>query len=146
MATTTIGIGGDKRWSLVGTTALITGGTRGIGVGIVEELAGFGASIYTCWRSQKDLDQRLQEWKSKGYVVSGSVCDLQSPSQRDQLMKSVASEFCGNLNILVNNAGTIVVKETTEFTAQDFSSITKSIRNWEHCVHFFSSWCCSFPD
>lgn len=32
MATTRIGIGGDKRWSLVGTTALITGGTRGIGL------------------------------------------------------------------------------------------------------------------
>lgn len=32
MATTTTGIGGDKRWSLVGTTALVTGGTRGIGL------------------------------------------------------------------------------------------------------------------
>lgn len=70
-------------------------------MGIVEELAGFGALIYTCSRSQNDLDQCLEEWKSKGYSVSGSVCDLQSRSQREQLMKSVASEFGGKLNILV---------------------------------------------
>ncbi|KAL8148673.1 hypothetical protein AgCh_005873 [Apium graveolens] len=133
MTTMTIGTGGDKRWSLVGTTALITGGTRGIGQGIVEELAGFGASIYTCSRNQKDLDQRLEEWTIKGFKVTGSVCDLQSPSQREQLMKSVASEFGGKLNILVNNAGIIVAKETTEFTAEDFSSIMST--NFEASYH-----------
>lgn len=67
----------------------------------MEELAGFGASIYTCSRSQNDLDQRLEEWKCKGYTVFGSVCDLQSRSQREQLMKSVAFKFGGKLNILV---------------------------------------------
>ncbi|KAL8092261.1 tropinone reductase homolog [Apium graveolens] len=133
MATTAVGIGGDKRWSLVGITALVTGGTRGIGQGIVEELAGFGASIYTCSRSQNDLDQRLEEWNSKGYTVAGSVCDLQLRSQREQLMKSVASAFGGKLNILVNNAGIIVVKETTEFTAEDFSSIMGT--NFEASYH-----------
>ncbi|WOH10766.1 hypothetical protein DCAR_0730236 [Daucus carota subsp. sativus] len=133
MATTTAGVGGDKRWSLVGTTALITGGTRGIGQGIVEELAGFGASVYTCSRSQNDLDQRLAEWKSKGFTVSGSVCDLQSRAQREQLMESVASEFGGKLNILVNNAAMIVVKEATEFTAEDFSSIMGT--NFEASYH-----------
>lgn len=71
--------------------------------GIVEELAGFGASIYTCSRSRKDLDQRLEEWTIKGFKVTGSVCDLQSPSQREQLMKSVSSEFGGKLNILVSS-------------------------------------------
>lgn len=68
----------------------------------MEELARFGASIYTCSRNQKDLDQRLEEWKIKGFTVTGSVCDLQSPSQREQLMKYVASEFGGRLNILVS--------------------------------------------
>ncbi|KAK1365438.1 tropinone reductase-like [Heracleum sosnowskyi] len=118
-----IGSGGDKRWCLDGATALVTGGTRGIGHAIVEELLGFGAAVYTCSRNKKDVDQCLDEWKSKGFQVTGSVCDVKSRSEREQLMESVASAFSGKLNILVNNAGIAVLKETTEFTAEDFSNI-----------------------
>ncbi|KAK1352752.1 tropinone reductase-like [Heracleum sosnowskyi] len=125
MAKTVIGsIGGDKRWSLDGATALVTGGTRGIGHAIVEELAGFGASIYTCSRSQKDIDKCLEEWKIKGFTVTGSVCDLKSRSEREQLMNSVASAFNRKLNILVNNAAISVSKKTADFTEEDISNIT----------------------
>jgi len=133
MAMTIVGSAGDKRWSLVGTTALITGGTRGIGHGIVEELAEFGAEIYTCSRSQKDLDRCLEEWKIKGFTVKGSVCDLKSRSQRDELMKSVVSAFSGKLNILVNNAAIAISKETTEYTAEDYSDIMSI--NFEASYH-----------
>ncbi|KAJ4867114.1 Tropinone reductase-like protein [Raphanus sativus] len=89
----------DSRWSLQGMTALVTGGTKGIGYAIVEELAGFGARIHTCARDQTLLDECLNEWKVKGF-------------------KSLAH---GKLNILINNVGTIMSKPATEFTAQDFS-------------------------
>ncbi|CAN4111711.1 unnamed protein product [Withania somnifera] len=115
--------GGDRRWSLRGMTALVTGGTRGIGHAIVEELAKFGAEVYTCSRSQNDLDECLGKWRSKGFKVSGSVCDVSSTSQRQTLIQSVTSCFNGQLNILVNNAGTTIPKEATNFTAQDYSII-----------------------
>ncbi|KAK1377530.1 Tropinone reductase [Heracleum sosnowskyi] len=133
MAKTVIGSGGDKRWSLDGATALVTGGTRGIGHAIIEELAGFGASVYTCSRSQKDIDKCLEEWKIKGFKVTGSVCDLKSRSEREELMNSVASAFNGKLNILVNNAAIAVVKETTEFTAEDMSNMMSI--NFEASYH-----------
>ncbi|RVW87364.1 Tropinone reductase-like [Vitis vinifera] len=82
-----------KRWSLKGMTALITGGTRGIGYAIVEELAELGAIVHTCSRNQTELNERLQEWEGKGFRVSGSVCDLTSRAQREKLTETVSSLF-----------------------------------------------------
>lgn len=113
----------NQRWSLKGMTALVTGGTKGIGYAIVEELAGFGATVYTCSRNQIELNERLQEWKTKGFNVSGSVCDTSSRDQREKLMEDVSSVFEGKLNILVNNAASIVLKKILDLTAEDFSKV-----------------------
>lgn len=113
----------DPRWSLKGMTALVTGGTRGIGKAIVEELASFGAIVHTCALNEKRLNERLEEWKAKGYTVTGSICDLYSKPAREDLMKTVSSLFDGKLNILVNNAGAAVVKPATEVTTEDYSTV-----------------------
>nr|GLL20881.1 tropinone reductase homolog At1g07440 isoform X2 [Ipomoea trifida] len=97
-----VGESSGSRWSLSGMTALVTGGTRGIGRAVVEELAGLGASVYTCSRKEEELNQCLQEWASKGLKVSGSVCDLSSADQRQLLSQKVSSAFDGKLNILVS--------------------------------------------
>ncbi|XP_058781859.1 tropinone reductase homolog At5g06060-like [Vicia villosa] len=113
----------NSRWTLKGTPALVTGGTRGIGHAVVEELAEFGATVYTCSRNQEELNKCLNEWKEKGFSVHGSVCDATSPSQREELIRKVASVFNGNLNILVNNVGTNVRKPTLEYTTEDYSNL-----------------------
>ncbi|KAH9672455.1 Tropinone reductase [Citrus sinensis] len=123
----------EQRWSLKGMTALVTGGTRGIGYAIVEELTAFGAIVHTCSRNETELNERIQEWKSKGLKVSGSACDLKIRAERQKLMETVCSEFDGKLNILVNNAGTTIPKEATEFTMEDFSTIMTT--NFESAYH-----------
>lgn len=70
----------------------------------MEELAGFGARVHTCDRDQTPLDECLSEWQTKGFQVTGSVCDVSSQPQRDQLMKTVSSLFSGKLNILVKSS------------------------------------------
>ncbi|KAJ0088361.1 hypothetical protein Patl1_31810 [Pistacia atlantica] len=122
-----------ERWSLKGMTALVTGGTKGIGHAIVEELAGFGAAVHTCSRNQTEVDHCLEEWKSKGFTVTGSVCDVLHRNQREKLMETVSSLFHGKLNILVNNAGTVVLKNTTDFTAEDISFVLGT--NFESSYH-----------
>ncbi|KAL1192660.1 putative tropinone reductase [Cardamine amara subsp. amara] len=92
----------DKRWSLEGMTALVTGGASGIGYAIVEELAGFGARIHVWDISEALLNQSLSEWEKKGFQVSGSVCDVSSRPEREKLMETVSSLFDGKLNILVS--------------------------------------------
>nr|GLL26855.1 tropinone reductase homolog [Ipomoea trifida] len=78
-------------------TALVTGGTRGLGHAIVEELASLGAIVYTCSRTEKELDECLQNWKSKGYNVFGSACKQY-------------------------NVARLVPKETLKSDGQDFSN------------------------
>ncbi|CAH9131763.1 unnamed protein product [Cuscuta epithymum] len=99
---------GRSRWSLSGMTALVTGGTRGIGRAIVEELAELGANVYTCSRKEDELKQSLEDWASKGLKVSGSVCEASSQDQRLLLFQNVSSAFDGKLNIMASGAGSIV--------------------------------------
>ncbi|KAK6227948.1 hypothetical protein SCA6_000288 [Theobroma cacao] len=122
-----------SRWSLNGMTALVTGGTRGIGHAIVEELAGLGAAVYTCSRNEAELNKCLKEWEGKGFLVSGSVCDASSKDQRQKLVENVASLFNGRLNILINNVGTNIRKPTIEYSAEEYSKLITT--NFESSYH-----------
>ncbi|CAL8165318.1 unnamed protein product [Prunus armeniaca] len=70
---------------------------------MAEELAGLGATVqYACSSDQAPIDERNQEWESKGVKVTGSVFDLKSTTQRENLMNTFSSAFDGKLNILLS--------------------------------------------
>ena len=69
---------------------------------IVEELAEFGAAVHICSRKQEDIDMCLKEWTSKGFSVTGSVCDVSFHDQRQSLIETVHAVYHGKLNILVS--------------------------------------------
>ncbi|CDP12722.1 unnamed protein product [Coffea canephora] len=124
----------NSAWSLSGKTALVTGGSRGIGRAIVVELAQLGATVHTFSRKEADLNECSQEWSSKGFKVTGSVCDASSREQRTQLIEKVSSIFNGKLNILVNNVGTTKMKPAEEFTSEEYDMIMST--NLESSFHF----------
>ncbi|CAN1846680.1 Tropinone reductase homolog At2g29260, chloroplastic, partial [Linum perenne] len=125
------GNGGSSRWSLSGQTALVTGGTRGIGRAIVEELVGLGARVHTCCRNGSELRQCLEEWDESR--VSGSLCDVSVGENRVELIRAVSSVFDGKLNILVNNVGTNIRKPMEEFTLAEVSTLMST--NFESAFH-----------
>ena len=88
---------------LKGRTALITGGSRGIGYGVAEMLAAEGCNLHLASRSQESLDAaRKKLTAAHGVKVTVHALDL---STRDNVLKLVKA--CGPLDILINNAGAI---------------------------------------
>lgn len=68
---------------------------------VVDELAELGAAVHTCSRNEADLSECIRDWKTKGFKVTGSVCDVSSRIEREKLINQVSSLFDGKLNILV---------------------------------------------
>ena len=65
---------------------------------------GFGARVHTCARNEGELSKCLKEWSDSGFEVTGSICDVSLPQQREELMDAVSSVFQGKLNILVRSS------------------------------------------
>jgi Tropinone reductase 1 len=129
----------EERWSLAGKTALVTGGTKGIGRAIVEELAGFGVRVHTCARSDADVRERLRGWDADADAgrlrarVTASPCDVSVRSDREALMATASAELGGKIDILVNNAGQTFFRPATESTPEDYARLMAT--NLESCFH-----------
>ncbi|TVU23799.1 hypothetical protein EJB05_26181, partial [Eragrostis curvula] len=123
----------EERWSLAGAMALVTGGSKGIGHAIVEELAGFGARVHTCTRNAAELEACRRRWAEKGLVVTVSVCDVAVRADREALIATVKATFDGKLDILVNNAGQLLFGAATECSGEDYARIMAT--NLESCFH-----------
>lgn len=89
--------------NLAGRTALITGGSKGIGLAIAKALAAEGCHLHLAARTAKDLERVASEIRQRhGVEVNTHFVDLTEGSQAKHL--AVA---CGNVDILVNSAGGI---------------------------------------
>lgn len=107
-------------------TAIITGGTRGIGRGIAEALASGGASVCISGRGREDLDRAVKELKGLGEGgVTGTTCDVRDYDQVKALFSFAVSEF-GGLDILVNNAGIGIFESVEEMSPEDFRAILET--------------------
>lgn len=91
-------------FDLTGKNAIVTGGTRGIGLAIAKGLLNSGANVTVCSRRQENVDSALAEINAPAQVQGvaahvGKHLDL-------ELIVNTAQQRFGNINILVNNAGT----------------------------------------
>lgn len=85
--------------------ALITGGTRGIGLGISRQLAADGFNVAVNGRrAEQDVAESLNELKSLGAEVHYCQADIADASDREQMLAEIRGKF-GRLDVLINNAG-----------------------------------------
>src|SRR5690242_6618813 len=103
---------------LSGRTAVVTGGTRGIGRAIAERLLREGASVAICGRSAESTASAVDELKVLGNAI-GCAADVSDARQVAELFKAADSAF-GKLDILVNNAGRAVFRKVGEMTVEDW--------------------------
>ncbi len=116
------------------STAVVTGGTKGIGNAIVSELGlTFGCKILTCARNEEELEKCISEWTAQGMDVRGVVADVSTQEGRETLMNGVVDmineEDCANvgkLDMLVNNVGTNIRKPSVEYTPEDLDFVFKT--------------------
>jgi len=87
-----------------GKTALVTGGSRGIGRGIAEELARGGANVAVVSRNRESVDAAAAELEKIGIKACGYACDVSSFDDVERVGKEVIEHF-GGLDFLINNAG-----------------------------------------
>ena len=91
-------------FDLSGRVALITGGSRGLGLQMAEALGEMGAKVAITARKQSELDEALAHLKGLGIEAAAWACDIGKREQIAPLADAVIARF-GKVDILVNNAG-----------------------------------------
>ena len=95
-----------KLFDLNGRVAVVTGGSRGLGLQIAEALGEFGAEVILVSRKQADLDLAKKQVEAFGAAVHAVAADLSQPDEVTAFSQDMIRRF-GHVDILVNNAGTV---------------------------------------
>jgi len=111
-----------NRWRLDGLCALVTGGTKGIGHAIAEEMLHLGAEVYIVARNFDEVEQCVAAWQQQGLRAFGSAADVSISGDRHDLMDTLKSRW-SRLDILVNNVGTNIRKKAVEYSADEYDTI-----------------------
>jgi len=112
----------NERWTLNGKKALVTGGTKGIGYAVAQEMASHGARVCVVSRSSKDLVRVEQE--SEGQIT-GIEEDLSQPESYPRVIEHVRHHM-GGLDILVNNVGVNIRKKVVDYTQEEYEQIVQT--------------------
>ncbi len=101
--------------------ALVTGGTSGIGKEIVIELLSKGCKVITCYSSNEENARNLEkEINNENLLVV--KCDVSKEEQVVDMFKEIKERF-GNLDYLINNAGTFIDNLIKDFNIDDFKTV-----------------------
>lgn len=109
-------------------TAIVTGGTSGIGLAIVERLATLGYRIYFCARSADATRDVEERFRKEGVSIEGTSVDVSSSSEVNSWVTSISKQET-IINAVINNAGTNGGGELGNISDQDWDRILSTNLN-----------------
>ncbi len=115
-------MGMDTHAQLKGRTAVVTGGSKGIGLAIAAAFAGAGANVAITGRDEQALAAAEQTIRSGGGSVFASRTDVRELAAVEQLMQETAARF-GGIDVLVNNAGVGAFGPIDEMRVEDWHTV-----------------------
>lgn len=102
--------------------AIVTGGTRGIGLEIVKTFKENHAEVILFGSRKETVDKTLETLKNEGIEVSGYYPNLNDFAEIEGVINKIHEKY-GHIDILINNAGISANKKIEETTSEDFASI-----------------------
>src|SRR5690348_10607528 len=91
--------------SMKDRVAVVTGGSKGIGLAVARRFAGSGAKVAILARGASDLKTAREKLASDGLIVRDYVCDVSRAADIGKAHAQIVADF-GKIDVLVNNAGT----------------------------------------
>ncbi|MCA9136865.1 MAG: SDR family oxidoreductase [Planctomycetales bacterium] len=114
---------GIKLFDLTGLVAVVTGGSKGLGLAMAAGLASAGAKIALCSRDADEAQQAASQIRDQfGGEAIGVAADVTEPDQIEAFVSKVESAF-GGIDILINNAGINIRGAIGELSYDDFRKV-----------------------
>ena len=113
------------KFDLKGRTAVITGGSRGLGEAMAKALAEEGVNIALVARDEQRLEQVREDITGIGGSAELFVADVTQEDQVARMAENVRKRF-GTPQILINNAGTNIRKNLVDYSLEEFRSVLDS--------------------
>lgn len=109
-------------WNLENQTAVVTGGSKGIGKATVVEFLNLGARVLFTARNTEEIKELEKELREQNFEVTGIVADVSKANERNKIVSWVEENW-GKLDILVHNAGINIRKKALDYTEEEYLRI-----------------------
>jgi 3-oxoacyl-[acyl-carrier protein] reductase len=124
---------------LGGKTAVVTGGTRGIGRAIADCFAEEGANVAVCARNAEQIAETVKALEGRGVKAWGDVVDIADGAALQAFVRS-AGEKLGGIDVLVSNASALVQGNAeADWQAMFDIDMLGAVRTWEAAQPFLSA-------